>query len=64
MQNKRGGAIAIEPSSGEILAMIAAPTYNPNDLVGRKRSKNYIKLRDNVGNPLFNRSLPKPFKVD
>lgn len=70
MQNKRGGVIAIEPSSGEILAMIAAPTYNPNDLVGRKRSKNYTKLfNDSIAKPLFNRSLQgvyepgSPFKL-
>lgn len=70
MQNKRGGVIAIEPSTGEILAMIAAPTYNPNDLVGRKRSKNYTKLyNDSIAKPLFNRSLQgvyspgSPFKL-
>ncbi|APY01154.1 penicillin-binding protein 2 [Lacinutrix venerupis] len=70
MQNKRGGIIALEPSSGEILAMIAAPTYNPNDLVGRKRSKNYTKLyNDSIAKPLFNRSLQgvyepgSPFKL-
>jgi penicillin-binding protein 2 len=70
MQNKRGGVIAIEPSTGEILAMIAAPTYNPNDLVGRKRSKNFNKLiRDSIAKPLFNRSLQgvyepgSPFKL-
>ncbi|WP_034061421.1 penicillin-binding protein 2 [Lacinutrix jangbogonensis] len=70
MQNKRGGIIAIEPSTGEILAMIAAPTYNPNDLVGRKRSKNFNTLiRDSIAKPLFNRSLQgvynpgSPFKL-
>ncbi|MDG1714545.1 penicillin-binding protein 2 [Lacinutrix sp.] len=70
MQNKRGGIIAIEPSTGEILAMIAAPSYNPNDLVGRKRSKNFNKLlRDTIAKPLFNRSLQgvynpgSPFKL-
>jgi penicillin-binding protein 2 len=70
MQNKRGGVIAIEPSSGEILAMIAAPSYNPNDLVGRKRSKNFNKLlNDSIANPLFNRSIQgvyepgSPFKL-
>ena len=70
MQNKRGGIIAIEPTTGEILAMIAAPTYNPNDLVGRKRSKNFNKLiRDTIAKPLFNRSLQgvyepgSPFKL-
>ncbi len=70
MQNKRGGIIAIEPSSGEILAMISAPTYNPNLLVGRNRSRNFTKLyRDSIAKPLFNRSLQglyapgSPFKL-
>ncbi|WP_034043467.1 penicillin-binding protein 2 [Wocania ichthyoenteri] len=70
MQNKRGGVIAIEPSTGEILAMVAAPTYDPNDLVGRQRSKNFNKLiRDTIAKPLFNRSLQgvyepgSPFKL-
>ncbi|MBL7559208.1 penicillin-binding protein 2 [Olleya sp. YSTF-M6] len=70
MTNKRGGVIAIEPESGEILAMISAPTYNPNSLVGRNRSKNYTKLyRDSIAKPLFNRSLQgvyepgSPFKL-
>jgi len=70
MRNKRGGIIAIEPGSGEILAMVAAPTYNPNDLVGRKRSENFTKLvRDTIAKPLFNRSLQgvyepgSPFKL-
>lgn len=70
MENKRGGIIAIEPSSGEILAMIAAPTYDPNILVGRERSKNYTRLlRDSIAKPLFNRSIQgvyepgSPFKL-
>ncbi len=70
MQNKRGGVIAIEPSTGEILAMVAAPTYDPNILVGRGRSKNFTKLfNDSIAKPLFNRSLQgvyepgSPFKL-
>lgn len=70
MRNKRGGVIAIEPSSGEILAMVAAPTYNPSLLVGRQRSINFNKLlRDSIAKPLFNRSLQgvyepgSPFKL-
>lgn len=70
MKNKRGGVIAIEPATGEILAMISAPSYNPNDLVGRKRSKNFTKLYlDTIAKPLFNRSLQgvyepgSPFKL-
>lgn len=70
MQNKRGGIIAIEPGTGEILTMVSAPTYNPDDLVGRKRSKNFTKLyNDSIAKPLFNRSLQgvyepgSPFKL-
>lgn len=58
MQNKIGSVVAIEPQTGEILALITSPTYDPNLLVGRARSKNYAKLAlDTVGVPLFNRAL-------
>ena len=70
MQNKRGGIIAIEPGTGEILSMISAPTFNPNLLVGRKRSKNFTRLyRDSIAKPLYDRSLlaqyapGSPFKL-
>jgi len=70
MANKRGGIIAIEPSSGEILSLVSAPSYNPARLVGRQRSKNYTELYlDSIAKPLFDRSLQgqyppgSPFKL-
>ena len=58
MENKRGGIVAIEPSSGEILAMVTAPNYDPADLVGRKRSSNFTELYlDTIAKPLFDRGL-------
>lgn len=70
MTNKRGGIVAIEPGSGEILAMISGPSYNPNLLVGRDRSKNFTKLyNDSIAKPLFDRGLQamyppgSPFKT-
>ena len=70
MKNKRGGIVAIEPSSGEILAMVSGPSYNPNLLVGRNRSKNFTKLyNDSIAKPLFDRGLQamyppgSPFKT-
>lgn len=58
MQGKRGGIVAIEPSSGEILAMISGPSYDPSLLVGRERSKNYSKLYyDSIAKPTWDRSI-------
>ncbi|MCL6273818.1 penicillin-binding transpeptidase domain-containing protein [Muricauda sp. 2012CJ35-5] len=70
MYGKRGGIVAIEPKSGEILAMISGPTYDPSLLVGRERSRNYSKLHyDSISKPLFDRSISfekepgSPFKT-
>lgn len=58
MKNKRGSIVAIEPKTGEILALVSAPSYDPNLLVGRNRSKNYTKLYlDSLAKPLFDRAL-------
>lgn len=58
MHGKHGGIVAIEPKSGEILAMISGPTYNPALLVGRQRSKNYSKLHyDTISKPTWDRSI-------
>ena len=57
MQNKIGSIVAIEPSTGEILALVSSPSYDPNLLVGRARNKNFSKLYlDTVRVPLFNRA--------
>lgn len=70
MANKRGGIVAIEPSTGEILAMVSMPTYDPNLMVGRERSKNFTKFYlDSISKPLLDRGLQaqyppgSPFKV-
>lgn len=56
--NKRGCIIAVEPSTGEVLAMASAPTYDPNLLVGRGLALNYLNLlRDKYNKPLFNRAI-------
>lgn len=57
MRNFKGSIVAIEPSSGEILALISAPSYNPSLLVGRQRTANYAKLQADPLMPLFNRAL-------
>ena len=57
MQNKIGSVVAIEPATGEILAFVSSPSYDPNLLVGRIRSKNYGKLSTDSLNPLLNRAI-------
>ena len=70
MQNKRGGIVAIDPKTGEILSLISTPTYNPNLMVGKERSKNSVKLfGDKYNMPMYDRSLQaqyppgSPFKI-
>ena len=58
MSGKRGAIVAIEPETGEILALVSAPTYNPNMMVGRQRSANSVRLFGDIENkPMFDRSL-------
>ncbi|MBK8344895.1 MAG: penicillin-binding protein 2 [Bacteroidetes bacterium] len=57
LANKRGALVAIEPSTGEILALVSTPSYDPNMLVGSARTKNFAKLALNKENPLNNRAL-------
>ena len=70
MVNKKGAIVAIEPNTGELLALISAPSYNPNLLVGRERSKNYFELyTDSIYRPLIDKGLlstfpaGSPFKI-
>ena len=57
MTGKKGGIVAIEPSTGEILCMVSSPTYDPRMMVGRQRGENNRKLSQNVHKPLLNRAI-------
>ncbi|HBB92955.1 MAG: penicillin-binding protein 2 [Bacteroidetes bacterium GWF2_49_14] len=56
LAHKRGSIVAIEPATGEILALISSPGYDPNELVGRVRGQNFERLMNDSLNPLFNRA--------
>ena len=56
MNGKIGSAVAIEPKTGEILAMVTNPNYDPSVLVGRSRSGNYNALVRDKTKPLMNRA--------
>ncbi|MBI4932180.1 MAG: penicillin-binding protein 2 [Bacteroidetes bacterium] len=57
MQNKIGSIVAIDPSTGEILAFVSSPSYDPNLLIGSTLSKNFRALQLDSMKPLFNRAL-------
>jgi len=57
MEGKVGAVIALEPSTGEILVMASSPTYDPDELVGRERGNNYMRMLRNKRQPLFNRAV-------
>ncbi len=57
MQNKIGSIVAIDPKTGEILAFVTSPTYDPNLLVGRVRGENFSHLSQDSLKPLLNRAI-------
>ncbi len=56
-RGERGAIVAIEPSTGEVLALATNPSYDPALLVGKDRGKNYSELMSNPNRPLFDRSI-------
>ena len=57
MQGKVGAIVAIEPKTGEILALVSSPTFDPALLMGKERGKNYRDLVNNRLKPLYDRSI-------
>ena len=57
LAGKTGSIVAIEPTTGQILAMVTSPTYDPNELVGRKRGMRYNELLKDPEKPLINRAI-------
>lgn len=56
-QGLHGSAVAVDPATGEILAMVSLPSYDPNLFVGGISFADYRALNDNVARPLFNRTV-------
>ncbi len=57
LKNKKGSVVAIEPSTGEVLALVSSPNYDPNLLVGRERGNNYADLLSDSSLPMYNRAI-------
>ncbi len=57
MEGKRGSVVAIEPSTGEILAMVSVPSYDPNKLSGKSFGDYFEEIKADTTAPLFNRAI-------
>ena len=55
--DRRGSVVALDPASGEVLAMVSNPSFDPNLFVKGISFKQYAELRDSIDRPLFNRVL-------
>jgi len=62
MEGKRGSIVAIEPHSGEVLAMVSAPSYATDLLTGRMRGTHYDSLLRDANKPLFNRTMRATYR--
>ena len=57
MEGRRGAVVALDPRNGEVLALVSAPSYDPNHFVGRIDPKEWSALLTDPAKPLFNRAL-------
>lgn len=57
LQNKIGSAVAINPRTGGIIAMVSSPSYNPNVLTGNARRKNWGRMIMDTAKPMYNRAI-------
>jgi penicillin-binding protein 2 len=57
LYGKTGAVVAIEPSSGGILAMASGPSFDPNSLTGPDKQSNYARLVLDASGPLLNRAI-------
>ena len=61
LQNKMGSMVAIQPKTGEILALISSPFYDPRTFNIQNRSKYYGKAAMDETKPLYNRAVSAPY---
>jgi len=62
LAGKAGSIVAIEPATGEILALVSGPSYDPNLLTGKDYSRNYHIISADTNKPLFNRPLMAQYR--
>ena len=63
LYGKTGAVVAIEPSTGGILAMASGPSYDPNSLTGPDKQSNYARLALDASGPLLNRAIKGQYQA-
>jgi len=61
MQGKRGAVVAMDPRNGEVLAMMSAPTFDPNKFTGRISRSDWNEIMNDPYKPLLNRAIQAEF---
>lgn len=62
MAGKKGSVVAIEPQTGEVLALVSTPAFDPGKLVGPERGEYFRELASNPDKPLFNRAIKATYR--
>ena len=57
MRGKMGSIVAIEPSTGEVLCMVSAPSYDARRMEGKQRGKNMVQMQKDPMKPMLNRAI-------
>ncbi|MGP5222500.1 penicillin-binding protein 2 [Psychrobacter celer] len=57
LDGRRGAIVAIDPKTGDVLAFVSNPSYDPNPFISGISFKDYGDLRDDIDQPLYNRAL-------
>jgi penicillin-binding protein 2 len=57
LEGRRGAIVAIDPWTGEILALVSAPTFDPNQFVVGMSTAQFSDVQNDLQRPLFNRAV-------
>lgn len=57
LDGREGAIVALEPRSGEVLALVSSPSFDPNKFVSRLSHQEWVEINSRGDNPLENRAL-------
>ncbi|MGI8744514.1 MAG: penicillin-binding protein 2 [Bryobacteraceae bacterium] len=57
MEDRKGAVVALDPRTGEVLAMVSRPAFDPNLFAARIRTRDWKEMMNNPGHPMLNRAI-------